>query len=347
VRTPIEFETGSLPGAINLEVDHLRNNLHLLGESKDRPIVVNCQVGLRAYVAIMILKNLGYTNLYNLSGGYSTYKAYKYELNSSTMILSKAVDFDETTGMSKSSILSDKSKVVDVSGMQCPGPLMATYKAVQDINEGDGVKIIATDPGFAADVKAWAKTNGHDLLSLNLEGNKYIAEIVKGKKNQAEQTQSNQENATIVLFSGELDKALASMIIAQGAAAQGKHVSIFFTFWGLNTLRKEVNVPVKKNFIERMFGFMMPRGANKLPLSSMNMMGMGALMIKGLMKHKNVDQLPIMIKDAQALGVKFIACQMSMDLMGIKHEELIDGVEIGGVGTYIANNENVGTTLFI
>ncbi|MDP3443686.1 MAG: rhodanese-like domain-containing protein, partial [Ignavibacteria bacterium] len=139
VRTPIEFETGSLPGAINLEVDQLRNNLHLLGESKDRPIVVNCQVGLRAYIAIMILKNLGFTNLYNLSGGYSTYKAYKYVLNSTSMIVSKATDFDETTGMSKSSFLSDKSKVVDVSGMQCPGPLMATYKAVQDINEGDGV----------------------------------------------------------------------------------------------------------------------------------------------------------------------------------------------------------------
>lgn len=137
------------------------------------------------------------------------------------------------------------------------------------------------------------------------------------------------------------------MIIAQGAAAQGKHVSIFFTFWGLNALRKDVNVPTNKNFIERMFGFMMPRGANKLPLSNMNMLGMGPKMIKGIMKNKNVDQLPVMIKNAQNLGVKFIACQMSMDLMGIKREELIDGVEIGGVGTYIANNENVGTTLFI
>lgn len=346
VRTPIEFETGSIPGAFNLEVDQLRNNLHLLGESKDTPIVVNCQVGLRAYVAIMMLKNLGYTNLYNLSGGYSTYKAYKYELNSSSIGLTKSNKVDETTGMTKG-ILSDKSKIVDVSGLQCPGPLMETYKAVQDLYEGEGVKVIATDPGFAADVQAWTKTNGHELLSLNLEGNKYVAEIVKGKKTTQEHSTMSQENATIVLFSGELDKALASMIIAQGAAAQGKKVSIFFTFWGLNALRKDMNVPTKKNLIERMFGFMMPRGANKLPLSSMNMLGIGPKMIKGLMKHKNVDQLPIMIKNAQDLGIKFIACQMSMDLMGIKHEELIDGVEIGGVGTYIANNENVGTTLFI
>lgn len=346
VRTPIEFETGSIPNAINLEVDKLRENLNVLGDVKDRPIVVNCQVGLRAYVAIMMLKNLGYTNLYNLSGGYSTYKAYNYVLNSAALGQIKSSKVDETTGMSKSSYINDSSKVVDVSGLQCPGPLMETYKAVQDIHEGQGVKVIATDPGFAADVQAWAKTNGHDLLSLNLEGNKYIAEIVKGRKTTTEHT-SSQDNATIVLFSGELDKALASMIIAQGAAAQGKNVSIFFTFWGLNALRKDVNVPTNKNLIERMFGFMMPRGANKLPLSSMNMMGIGAQMIKGIMKHKNVDQLPVMIKNAQALGIKFIACQMSMDLMGIKHEELIDGVEIGGVGTYIANNENVGTTLFI
>ena len=346
VRTPIEYQTGAISGAINLEVDQLRQNLHLLGESKDTPIVVNCQVGLRAYVAIMMLRNLGYTNLYNLSGGYATYKAYKYELNSSSIGLTKSNKVDETTGMTKG-ISKDTNKVVDVSGLQCPGPLLETYKAVQDLSEGEGVKVIATDPGFAADVQAWARTNGHDLVSLNLDGNKYVAEIVKGKKISQESSNINQENATIVLFSGELDKALASMIIAQGAAAQGKHVSIFFTFWGLNALRKDVNVPTNKNFIERMFGFMMPRGANKLPLSNMNMLGMGPKMIKGIMKNKNVDQLPVMIKNAQNLGVKFIACQMSMDLMGIKREELIDGVEIGGVGTYIANNENVGTTLFI
>ncbi|MBN2876701.1 MAG: DsrE/DsrF/DrsH-like family protein, partial [Bacilli bacterium] len=222
------------------------------------------------------------------------------------------------------------------------------YKAVSGVNEGEGVKVIATDPGFASDVVSWAKTNGHDLVSLNLEGNKYIAEIVKGHRAQEQgQKTINQENATLVLFSGELDKALAAMIIAQGAAAQGKKVSIFFTFWGLNVLRRENNVIVEKNFIEKMFGFMMPKGANKLPLSSMNMMGVGAGMIKDIMKQKNVDSLPVMMKNSQALGVKFIACQMSMDLMGIKKEELIEGVEIGGVGTYIANNENVGTTLFI
>nr|WP_280513006.1 DsrE/DsrF/DrsH-like family protein [Tepidanaerobacter acetatoxydans] len=158
---------------------------------------------------------------------------------------------------------------------------------------------------------------------------------------------STQENATIVLFSGNLDKALAAMIIAQGAAMQGKNVTVFSTFWGLNALRKDKPVKVKKNFIEKMFGFMMPRGAEKMPLSNMNMLGMGPIMIKNIMKSKNVDDINTMIKSAMDLGVKFVACTMSMDLMGIKQEELIDGVKLGGVATYISRNENAGITLFI
>lgn len=348
VRTPIEFSTGHLDGAINIEVDELRTRFAELKVKKDAPIVVNCQVGLRAYLAIMILKGHGFTNLYNLSGGFSTYRTYKYVLNSAKTNKVAAAKVDETTGVAKVQTLGETVKTVDVTGMQCPGPLLATYKAVQDVEEGQGVRIIATDPGFSRDIESWSKTNGHTLVSLTLDGNKYIADIVKGNKpKQPEASSSNQENATIVLFSGELDKALAAMIIAQGAAAQGKKVSIFFTFWGLNALRKSTHVAVKKNFIESMFGWMMPRGATKLPLSNMNMLGAGKVMIEGVMKHKNVDQLIDQMKNSQAMGVKFIACNMSMDLMGIQQAELIDGVELGGVGTYIANNENVGTTLFI
>ncbi len=156
-----------------------------------------------------------------------------------------------------------------------------------------------------------------------------------------------QKNATMVVFNGDLDKAIAAMIIAQGAAAQGKDVTLFFTFWGLNILRKAQGPKVSKNAVEKMFGFMMPKGAKKLPLSKMNMLGVGPAMIKRIMKQKNVDDLDTMIAKAQATGVRFIACTMSMELMGIKKEELIDGIEYAGVGTYIASNENVGTTLFI
>jgi peroxiredoxin family protein len=158
---------------------------------------------------------------------------------------------------------------------------------------------------------------------------------------------STQKNATLVVFSGELDKVLASMIIAQGAAAQGKNVTLFFTFWGLNALRKSDGKGHNKNFIEKMFGAMMPKGAARLPLSMMNMLGAGPAMIKGIMKKKHVDDLDTMIQKAQKAGVRFIACTMSMDLMGIKEEELIDGIEYAGVGTYIASNENAGTTLFV
>ena len=147
--------------------------------------------------------------------------------------------------------------------------------------------------------------------------------------------------------SGELDKVLASLIIAQGAVAQGKKVTMFFTFWGLNALRKAEKVNVEKNSTEKMFGSMMPRGAGKLPLSNMNMMGMGKNMIEKIMKEKNVDDLPTMMKKVKEMGVRFIACTMSMDLMGIKKEELIDDIEYAGVASYIATNEDAGTTLFI
>ncbi len=344
VRTPIEFSTGHFPGAHNIEVDELRQRLDEIKVTKDTPIYVNCQVGLRAYIAIRILKGNGYTKLFNVSGGYSTYKSFNYQLSVGKR--STETKVDEITGKTM-----NETKTVDVVGMQCPGPLLATYKAIQDANEGDMIKVVATDPGFTMDIEAWCTSNGHTLNSIATEGNKFIAEIVKGHKTAnctlSALTPNNQDNATIVLFSGELDKALASMVIAQGAAAQGKKVTVFFTFWGLNALRKAENAPVKKNLIENMFGFMMPRGATKLPLSSMNMGGMGKLMIKTIMKQKNVDQLEVMMKNAQDLGVRFIACTMSMDLMGIKKEELLDGIEYGGVGSYIAANENVGTTLFI
>jgi len=343
VRTPIEFSTGHFPNAVNIEVDELRNRLDEIKVSKDTAVYVNCQVGLRAYIAIRILKANGFTNLYNVSGGYSTYKAYQYKPGVDPKV--KAVKVDEISGKSVSEF-----KTVDVCGLQCPGPLMATYQALQEANEGDTVQIIATDPGFTSDIQAWCASNGHTLDNLKTEGNKFIATIVKGHKAancSLSSLGTSPENATIVLFSGELDKALAAMVIAQGAAAQGKKVTVFFTFWGLNALRKAESVSVKKTFIETMFGWMMPKGATKLKLSSMNMGGMGKAMIKGIMKQKNVDQVEVMMAKAQQLGVNFIACTMSMDLMGIKKEELLEGIEYGGVGTYLAENENAGTTLFI
>ena len=151
----------------------------------------------------------------------------------------------------------------------------------------------------------------------------------------------------MVVFSGDLDKAIASFIIANGAAASGKKVTLFFTFWGLNIIRKHEKVAVSKSFIGRMFGLMLPRGSRKLGLSRMNMLGAGPKMIRGVMKSGNISSLEELIQSAIDQGVEIVACQMSMDLMGIKREELIDGVHIGGVGYYLGQADKSGINLFI
>lgn len=156
-----------------------------------------------------------------------------------------------------------------------------------------------------------------------------------------------EDKKTIIVFSGDLDKAMASFIIANGAAAMGNEVTMFFTFWGLNVLRKAQRIKVRKSFIERLFGWMMPRGAAKLGLSKMNFAGMGAAMMRGIMRKKNVSALPELIESAQAMGVRMIACTMSMDVMGIKEEELIDGIEFAGVATYLGEADQANVNLFI
>ena len=155
------------------------------------------------------------------------------------------------------------------------------------------------------------------------------------------------KKTTIVLFSNDLDKAMAGFILATGFASLGHEVSVFFTFWGLNILRKNPGPKVKKDILSKMFGMMMPKGAKKLALSKMHMAGMGTAMMKYVMNSKNVDSLPTLIKQAQEMGVQFIACEMAMDVMGISQEEMLDGVDTAGVANFAALAEQSGTTLFI
>lgn len=155
------------------------------------------------------------------------------------------------------------------------------------------------------------------------------------------------EKTTIVLFSGDLDKAIAAFIIANGAAAYDHEVTIFFTFWGLNTLRKDEAVRTQKGMLEKMFGWMMPRGAKKLGLSKMNMAGMGPQMIKHVMKKHNALSLPQLIELAREQGVRLVACTMTMDLLGLKQEELLDGIELAGVAGYLGDATNAKVNLFI
>ncbi|MBE0432339.1 DsrE/DsrF/DrsH-like family protein [candidate division WOR-3 bacterium] len=158
----------------------------------------------------------------------------------------------------------------------------------------------------------------------------------------------DQERVSIVLFSGELDKAMAAFIIATGAAATGMRVDMFFTFWGMSVLRKKGVKVEGKSLIEKMFGWMLPKGADRLALSKMHMAGMGTMMMKNVMKQKRVASLPELIEIAKQLGVNLHACEMSMGVMGIRREELLDEVkDIVGVATYVDDASRSKITLFI
>ncbi|MCI1247546.1 MAG: DsrE/DsrF/DrsH-like family protein [Megasphaera sp.] len=155
------------------------------------------------------------------------------------------------------------------------------------------------------------------------------------------------DDKTIIVFSGDFDKVMAAFVIANGALAMGKHVTMFFTFWGLNAIRKSQPVSVHKKVLEKMFGWMMPRGSKRLKLSQMNMMGMGTKLMRKVMADKNINSLEELIGQARKQGVRILACQMSMDAMGIRREELLDDIEVAGVGTFLAASEKGNMTLFI
>ncbi|MCU0609718.1 MAG: FAD-dependent oxidoreductase [Chitinispirillaceae bacterium] len=348
VRTPEEVKAGAISGALNIPLDDLRERMGEL--PKSRKIVLYCRVGLRGYLASRILTQNGYTDVYNLTGGYLTYSAASQKQDSGEK-------FDESydTGIQKQAAAASGVRVpgrtieVDVCGLQCPGPIIRVKREIDKIGEGDRLSISATDPGFYTDLPAWAKATGNKIISLSLERGIVKSVIEKGTMQiQPESAVSTGNDKTIIVFDGDLDKAIAAFIITNGALAMGRRVTIFFTFWGLNVLRRGKRVGgLKKNIIEIMFGKMLPRGSKKLGLSRMNMGGMGPLMIRGLMKARNVDALEEMIDSAIEGGARLIACQMSMDLMGIKKEELIDGVEVGGVATYLGCAEHADTNLFI
>jgi peroxiredoxin family protein/TusA-related sulfurtransferase len=241
---------------------------------------------------------------------------------------------------------------VDACGLQCPGPIMKLRDTIAQLEPGQAAVVTASDPGFASDVAGWCNSTGNRLHDLTADNGRYRATVVKGDAAAEPATStpdesSLQKNKTIVVFSGDFDRAMAAFIIANGAAAMGSQVTLFFTFWGLNILRRTESVKTSKTLVENMFGWMMPRGADKLTLSKMNMAGMGTGMMKEIMKRKNVQSLPELIQSAIDNGVKLVACTMTMDLMGIKREELIDGIEEGGVAMYLDRAEAGNVNLFI
>lgn len=346
VRTADELLMGSIGGAINIPLDELRARHGEL--DKSQKYIVTCAIGLRGYVASRILKQLGFEHVYNLAGGYTHYNEYFCSKETSSCSIDGPLQFSDSGSFEPQVKPLGETRILQVKGLQCPGPIMQVSKAIQDMKAGDVLEVHADDPGFFKDIPVWCTRTQHTLLSNEKSGREIITRIQKSGEHAPVKTSGEMpHDKTIVVFSGDLDKAIASLIIANGAASMGRKVTMFYTFWGLNILRKNQYVPVQKNLIEKAFGMMMPRGTKQLGLSRMNFVGIGAQLIRKIMKDHNVDQVESLLKQALDNGITMIACNMSMDLMGIKEEELIEGVELGGVASYLGAAEEADTNLFI
>ena len=346
-RTPEEFSFGTIPGAVNIPLDGMRD--HLSEIPVDKPVVLFCAVGLRGYLAQRILIGRGYRNTFNLIGGYKTYSTAVAPVPAPTAP-SPAQPAASAPSQSAQGGSAKEPLRVNACGLQCPGPIMQVKKAMDSIAPGERVEIVATDAGFARDASAWCATTGNKLIEKKEEKGRYTVLLEKGDEARACPSSlpaAGGRGKTLILFSDDLDKALATFVLANGAAATGQKVSIFFTFWGLNVLKKMQKPRTEKDIFGKMFGMMLPSNSLKLKLSKMNMMGMGSRMMRFLMKRKGIDSLESLRSQALAQGVEFIACQMSMDMMGIRREELLDEVTIGGVATYMERADKANVNLFI
>lgn len=341
VRTAEEFSFGSLPGAVNIPLDDLRERMQEL--PKEKEIIVFCAVGLRGYLAQRILRGHGYTAVRNLIGGYKTFATANAPIGKPNLPYNEPKNLD-TQAMTTEI----KTVKIDACGLSCPGPIMKVKQAIDSIADGERIEITSTDAGFARDAQAWCNTTGNVLISNVEEKGRYTVVIEKGSPKACQvKTSCDGKGKTLIMFSDDLDKALATFVLANGAAATGQKVSIFFTFWGLNVIKKERKPSVAKDIFGKMFGMMLPSSSKKLHLSKMSMMGMGDKMMRHIMKKKNIDSLEALRQQAIDNGVEFIACQMSMDVMGVAREELLDNVTIGGVATYMERADQANVNLFI
>lgn len=339
VREPSENEMGAVPGAINIPLGSLRERLNELDRAKT--YVTCCAVGLRGYLAERILKQNGF-KVYNLSGGWATWRLFHPEREEVRRSGEGEQRKEDPPAVQPSSTL-------DLRQLPCPGPVVQLKAAFAKAADGVAFKVLA-DATFEGDLRRWCAANGCTASGLVKHGGELEAMLVKGGSQPSASTSSRpaEHSAAIVLFSNDLDKALAAMILANGLAASGAKVGIFFTFWGLSVLRKNPAPTLRRSFVSRMFGWMLPKGAEKLVLSKMNMLGLGTAMMKDVMRRQNIMTLPSLIKSAKAAGVKFIACDMAMGVMGLTREDLIDEVdEVAGVAAFAELAKKSTNTLFI
>ena len=339
VRTPEEYSLGTIDGAVNIPLDDLRGRL---GEiDRDSDVIVFCAVGLRGYLAQRILLGRGYRRVRNLAGGYKTYSLATQKVEP---VEGQPCGQAEDSGAESGDMLR-----LDACGLQCPGPIMQVKNAVDGMKAGQRIEVRATDPGFARDAESWCRSTGNKFVSKTSEGGYHTVVIEKREACGSAVTPAAGEShdKTFIMFSDSLDRAIATFVLANGAAATGGKVTIFFTFWGLNVIKKRRKPHVEKDIFGRMFAWMLPSDSTCLHLSKMSMLGLGDRLMRHIMRRKNISQLEELMREAVYNGVELIACQMTMDMMGISRDELIDGVTVGGVATYMERAGNSGVNLFI
>ena len=338
IREELELISGSLKNSINIPLSELRKRYTEL--PKDKEIWTYCAVGLRGYIASRFLTQKGY-KVKNLAGGIKIEEKELIKTQEETFSNKENSDYN----------VDKEDEYLDLSGLSCPGPLVKIKEKIDKLQESEKLKVKVSDPGFYNDIQAWSKVTKNSLLSLDKKDGLTYATLQKGQtskvvvKEQENVIIEDNSNMTMVVFSGDLDKAIAAFIIANGALTMGKKVTMFFTFWGLSILKKKKLA--KKSFIEKMFAMMLPKNSQDLPVSKMNFFGIGAKMIRSVMKKKNIMSLEELMKKAKDSGVNITACTMSMDVMGISKEELIDGINYGGVGQYLGETEKSNNNLFI
>ncbi|EAA24867.1 Coenzyme A disulfide reductase/ disulfide bond regulator domain [Fusobacterium vincentii ATCC 49256] len=337
VREKLELISGKLNNSINIPLSELRKRYAEL--PKDKEIWTYCAVGLRGYIASRFLTQKGY-KVKNLAGGIKIEEKELIKTQEETFSNKENSDYN----------VDKEDEYLDLSGLSCPGPLVKIKEKIDKLQESKKLKVKVSDPGFYNDIQAWSKVTKNSLLSLDKKDGLTYATLQKEQaskvvvKEQENVIIEDNSNMTMVVFSGDLDKAIAAFIIANGALTMGKKVTMFFTFWGLSILKEQ---DLAKKSLLKNIAMMLPKNSQDLPVSKMNFFGIGAKMIRSVMKKKNIMSLEELMKKAKDLGVNITACTMSMDVMGISKEELIDGISYGGVGQYLGEAEKSNNNLFI
>ncbi len=345
VRTKEEVSVAEVRCEAKIPLDELRQHLDEL--PRDKEIWCYCAVGLRGYIASRILMQYDF-QVKNILGGYrllpKEWKIIEEEKIGQAQEIKQAKVM-ETLGEEKKAVM----EVLNLTGLSCPGPLMKLKAKMEGADLGKEFHVIASDPAFANDVQAWVKASGNQLYEVKKEKGLVHAYVSKGNSLASYENQviENKEGMTIVVFSGDFDKAMAAFVIANGALAMGKQVTMFFTFWGLSILKKENSPKLRKSLLDQMFAFCLPKSWKNLPLSKMNFFGMGAKMMQHIMKKKNLANLEDLIQNAKDGGAHIIACSMSMEAMGIREEELLEGIDFGGVAQYLGAAHEGNPNLFI